>query len=527
MSTRIKICYEDDIRMFKSKSKDEKELLNGIAQFVKDSYKVSDFRLSFKDEEGDEITIVDEDDLHEALQSSKQTAKIFVKTSLKKSSKVTTPDNDDDDEQESEDEVGETYNDTSDDENEEPNDNFRPNCHVYLKFLDDLAEDKELKKEFVGFLRTFLLSLQKNNNNSNEGVNGSELFVQALSMYNKLNKHEVMNKFVTEKLDILFYQFPHLLNILKTINVNEIEKFLDLIIDFHNNNKNSPRIDHFPMLPPFLFPFLRLFNYEGRNTNEGNDIPPFGLGPSFFNIFGGRGGCHRGRGRHCGFGGRHRGRHHGFGHRHGHGHGHKHRHGHHGHHGMKRNEHCKRGRGMRHGHGFFNHPIFGGMNNNGFNNHGKFRKHKDLRADIIDENITLGKNAIVASNRTLIKTWKMKNVGKKPIPENISIQYFGRKFNPMIDGHKFELNNKEININEEFEVSVVIKSPNQNGKYTSKWKLVTNDGKKFGQALHVTFIVNDDENKIYQQQDKKIFKQQQKEFKKTIKRRKKRIKKRN
>jgi len=119
---------------------------------------------------------------------------------------------------------------------------------------------------------------------------------------------------------------------------------------------------------------------------------------------------------------------------------------------------------------------------------------EDLKLCVIKDNDTLCDEAVVMSKQILIKTWRVKNIGKKEIENGLYVQYVGKAFNPMVNGVKFPIiiYRNALSINEEADVCVTIESPIQNGHYSSEWKIFTADGKPFNLLLTININVSSD-----------------------------------
>jgi len=110
---------------------------------------------------------------------------------------------------------------------------------------------------------------------------------------------------------------------------------------------------------------------------------------------------------------------------------------------------------------------------------------------VVKDNDTLCDEAVVMPKQILIKTWRVKNIGKKEIKNGLYIQYVGNAFNPMVNGAKFPINDHHaLSVNEEIDVCVTIESPIQNGHYSSEWKIFTADGKPFDLLLRIDINVS-------------------------------------
>jgi len=71
-------------------------------------------------------------------------------------------------------------------------------------------------------------------------------------------------------------------------------------------------------------------------------------------------------------------------------------------------------------------------------------------------------------NKILVKTWHVKNNGKKDWPQGMKLKYVGPSFNPIINGVEFNV--PELKINEEADISVMIEIPKLSDSIKSKQK---------------------------------------------------------
>ena len=76
---KIKVIHDNDIRIFKTNSSDSVDtILQGLKDFVTQSFKFEAFNLQFKDSENDLVTIIDSDDLQEAIEMKDKITRIYV-----------------------------------------------------------------------------------------------------------------------------------------------------------------------------------------------------------------------------------------------------------------------------------------------------------------------------------------------------------------------------------------------------------------------------------------------------------------
>jgi hypothetical protein len=124
----------------------------------------------------------------------------------------------------------------------------------------------------------------------------------------------------------------------------------------------------------------------------------------------------------------------------------------------------------------------------------------DFKLCVVKDDITLSDGAMVLPNQILIKTWQVKNIGRKEIANGLYIKYVGDVFNSMINGVQFPivLQSNTLSVNQETHVCVTIKTPKQNGHYSSQWKIFDAQGKSFDLLLtiNITVVSENDQYEI-------------------------------
>ena len=154
----------------------------------------------------------------------------------------------------------------------------------------------------------------------------------------------------------------------------------------------------------------------------------------------------------------------------------------------------RHGRRSRHGHGY-GHGY--SMNNNDNNNNNDVKDEGRLKADVIENPMPKISGNVVDPNQGIMKTWKIKNTGTKSLPKGLMVKYSGRNNNPMVSTEQFYVgNDNEIKPNEEFTVTICIKTPECYGRFSSNWRLCTPDGKKFGQKLPFYLVLSPPQIKV-------------------------------
>jgi len=118
---------------------------------------------------------------------------------------------------------------------------------------------------------------------------------------------------------------------------------------------------------------------------------------------------------------------------------------------------------------------------------GDFKSQKkpvddEFSADIVSDGHSLSNGSHVETSQQFIKTWVVENTGKREWLDGTKVKYFGRKNNPLVDQPEFPIKTP-VKSGEYANVYVVARVPNTPGRYSSNWRLVTPDGRKFGQKL--------------------------------------------
>jgi hypothetical protein len=129
-------------------------------------------------------------------------------------------------------------------------------------------------------------------------------------------------------------------------------------------------------------------------------------------------------------------------------------------------------------------------------------ENSEYNVVILSDDISIADKSYVLPGQVVVKTWRIKNVGKQDIPDGTTLRYYGEAFNPIVNGVSFSI--PALKVNEESEVSVILQSPKEDdniyGKQQATFKLVLPNGDAFGPIFAVRIIianneVNKDENK--------------------------------
>jgi hypothetical protein len=162
----------------------------------------------------------------------------------------------------------------------------------------------------------------------------------------------------------------------------------------------------------------------------------------------------------------------GFGH-----HGMNHPFGHHMHHGMGHH-------GPHGGRGRFT-SLFGPQAQNWRGRGGE--KAEKVRVKFV-ENVTIPERAVVLPGQTLIKTWRVENVGKTDWPENSKL-IFLRGDRSMSTEEEFPV--PMCKAGQSAEISAVIVTPTQPGRHTAVFRLADSERVPFGPRLWCDVVVPD------------------------------------
>jgi hypothetical protein len=104
------------------------------------------------------------------------------------------------------------------------------------------------------------------------------------------------------------------------------------------------------------------------------------------------------------------------------------------------------------------------------------------------ENVTIPERAVVLPGQTLIKTWRVENVGKTDWPENSKL-IFLRGDRSMSTEEEFPV--PMCKASQSAEISAVIITPTQPGRHTAVFRLADSERVPFGPRLWCDVVVPD------------------------------------
>jgi len=383
------------------------------------------------------------------------------------------------------------------------------------ELLNELINNEEFRNEFINFITTFLVSIQEDKNKLM-----NEAFEESLLTHEIIAQHSSIKKFA-EIFPILLIQYQPYLSFLYNIDPENISHWITNIIEMYcnknpnsNSNLNSNRNGlNLNGLPPFVQMMLMNWlnpysmNYSNYGYPQGPLPPPpppppphphhrphglFGHGPH---------GPHQqfnGPLPHGPFGYFHQGGHppppppsaHDHSHPYSYGNSHKNPFF-----GLNNNNYNP----------YFNYYDQNNNNlesqvpleqeigqveeqqqqqkeeqNNNNNNSNmemineeneneKNKMEEDYKVEIIRDDLTLSDNAYVLAGQVVVKTWRIKNNGKKDWPNNMKLKYNGKAFNPIVNGVEFNVSS--LKINEESDVSIMIETQNIEINYNEQQEI--------------------------------------------------------
>jgi len=123
--------------------------------------------------------------------------------------------------------------------------------------------------------------------------------------------------------------------------------------------------------------------------------------------------------------------------------------------------------------------------------HKKFDlEHPSLAARFV-KHVTVEDNYEFAPATAFIKTWRFRNEGTIPWPQNAVLLYVGKRGDQM-GAPSFVAINRAVLPGEEIDVSVPMFAPAAPGSYFGYWRLAEFDGRKFGQRVRILIKVAGD-----------------------------------
>ncbi|ETO13776.1 hypothetical protein RFI_23592 [Reticulomyxa filosa] len=109
-------------------------------------------------------------------------------------------------------------------------------------------------------------------------------------------------------------------------------------------------------------------------------------------------------------------------------------------------------------------------------------EHRDYDAEIVQDTFSLSNGSYVDKDQMFCKNWKVRNTGELEWPKGTVLKYFGRKGNPLIVQEEYSIVTP-VKPGQCVDVSVFVRVPSAPGRYLCEWRLVTPDGRNFGQEL--------------------------------------------
>jgi len=319
--------------------------------------------------------------------------------------------------------------------------------------LNDLRNDQLFRAEVVSFVKTALTLFQKNNGNPDYDI--ASCVLTSLSSHERLMLHESFQNWIMNLLPLMTGLSQPFFGFLMNIDANKVDDWINHMINQWITNSQSSTSSLFgqhPFFSHFMNQFMSNNVANSANQQATTSSQPV-ISSSITNEF------------------------------------------------FDRNQ-------KNNASNSFKFPLnignlfstlltpFHANNNNGVTNDDEKKNEEpsfdeDLKLCVIKDDETLCDEAVVIPKQVLIKTWRVKNIGKKAIKNGLYIQYVGNAFNPMVNGVKFPIiiNNGVLSVNEETDIYVTIESPIQNGHYSSEWKIFSGDGKPFELLLRININV--------------------------------------
>eukprot|EP01083_Nonionella_stella_P149214 473623_1 len=139
---------------------------------------------------------------------------------------------------------------------------------------------------------------------------------------------------------------------------------------------------------------------------------------------------------------------------------------------------------------------------NDYNSYNPRKRMKTRPAVEFLRDVTLPDRSHYAPNKTLTKTWAMRNSGDLAWGDNVELVYFKGDERLSVE-HRYPVMN--VCGGQEVEISATIKTPSQPGRYCTYFRLQKN-GKFFGPRVWVDIIVNDLTNACVSPSETKLIK---------------------
>lgn len=497
------------------------DAFEALQAFISDSYSLGSneqFLVQYKDDDNDMITISSVEDFQEAIEEANSKGEILKLYVILQQNNGTSQNPTQLTEQENE------------NHQENKNENDKENEKLFANdILNDLRNNKVFREEMISFIKTALILFQQNHSNPDYDL--ATCILTSLSSYETLMEHETLQHYVMNLLPFITTRIQPFSSFLMSIDANTAGIWISQMIESWASNSQPPIFSPFyqiissilqapsanelktdekdkkqqqhasnpstPSTQPIISSSITdEFSYTKQGNTNGNDgksypkMPPFGLGSLLSTLLAppqsndhnvnvnSNQSDNKQHNRHPLFVGPQWLNNHQWPHR-------------------------------FHNYGHNNNYDSNGLSEGCTNSHNESSNivssscasslvDEDMKLCVVKDDSTLSDEAVVLPNQILIKTWRIKNIGKKEIGNGLYVKYVGNVFNPMINGVQFPIainNDKQVlSINEETDVSVTIESPSQNGHYSSEWKIFNNDGKPFDLLLTINLNVCSENN---------------------------------
>jgi len=117
-----------------------------------------------------------------------------------------------------------------------------------------------------------------------------------------------------------------------------------------------------------------------------------------------------------------------------------------------------------------------------------YRCAENLKCRLV-EDVTCPKKFRITPNTPFVKTWRVKNDGSEPWPEQISLCFVGRKGSVPMGAPEFIPLAGRLRPGEMMDISINLISPPNNDSYRGIWLLMDSNRNKIGHALKVKIRV--------------------------------------
>jgi len=106
------------------------------------------------------------------------------------------------------------------------------------------------------------------------------------------------------------------------------------------------------------------------------------------------------------------------------------------------------------------------------------------------KDVTVEDGTEIAANTPFIKTWRMRNDGQTAWPAGCRLLFVSRNGDNMRGPESVAVPVEgPVEPGQEVDIAVPLVAPAEPGRYTGYWRLVTSEGRKFGQRVWVSIVV--------------------------------------